>query len=423
MATNHDALKLEFIGRLESAQTGEGGVLRPEIQEAFEQARRLPFPHRKMEEWKYSPFPVPAQALVPASAPSSLSLMLDRGPFGDACLLVWVNGFFEPALSDSALPEGVSLHPSGFGSMQLSGYAPSLFSSLQEATCAVQGLHIRVEKNACPNQPLGLLFITTGEAGTWSQPCLRLEAGEKSQLQVCCHSRTEGSEGQVVNAFTEVIVKDGASVNWSEFQETGTGIACVQQTRVETGKNAVFGHLIVSTGTGYIRNNLEIQVKGEGAEVHMNGLTLGKENFHADHHTFVNHKPENTTSNQLYKGIFGGKSTGVFNGKILVDQPAQKTNAYQSGKNLLLSADARVFAKPQLEIFADDVKCSHGATIGQPDEEPVFYLRSRGLDLKSARMLLLNAFASEIVMKIGYESFRKFAGDRVAEELQLLTET
>jgi Fe-S cluster assembly protein SufD len=119
----------------------------------------------------------------------------------------------------------------------------------------------------------------------------------------------------------------------------------------------------------------------------------------------------------LYKGVFGGKSTGVFNGKILVDQEAQKTNAYQSSKNILLSPDAKVYAKPQLEIFADDVKCSHGATIGQLDEEPVFYLRSRGLDLATARMLLVQAFASEILMKIDNKKLRELVESEVLSEM------
>jgi Fe-S cluster assembly protein SufD len=131
----------------------------------------------------------------------------------------------------------------------------------------------------------------------------------------------------------------------------------------------------------------------------------------------------NTTSNQLYKGIYAGKSTGVFNGKILVDQIAQKTNAYQSGRNILLSPDSKVYAKPQLEIFADDVKCSHGATIGQLDEEPLFYLRSRGLDLATARLLLVRAFASEILMQINSDSLRTYAEEKAISQLDEMTKS
>ena len=180
---------------------------------------------------------------------------------------------------------------------------------------------------------------------------------------------------------------------------------------------AVFQHVVISMGEGYLRNNLEIKINGSQGDAHMYGLTLGNHKLLVDHHTFINHKPENTTSNQLYKGVFTGKSTGVFNGKILVDQEAQKTNAYQSSKNILLSPDAKVYAKPQLEIFADDVKCSHGATIGQLDEEPVFYLRTRGLDLATARMLLVQAFASEILMKIDNKNLRELVESEVLAEM------
>ncbi len=166
-----------------------------------------------------------------------------------------------------------------------------------------------------------------------------------------------------------------------------------------------------------MRNNLNIKIIGERAEANMYGLYQLNNRSHCDNHTSVDHTVPNTESNQLYKGLLDGKSSGVFNGKIFVREDAQKTNAFQSNKNLMLSEKASVDTKPQLEIWADDVKCSHGATIGRLDEEPLFYLRARGIPEKQARALLLTAFAAEVANFIPNPKLKEFALQIVQEDL------
>nr|MDQ3073318.1 SufD family Fe-S cluster assembly protein [Bacteroidota bacterium] len=173
----------------------------------------------------------------------------------------------------------------------------------------------------------------------------------------------------------------------------------------------------VTLSGSIVRNNVGFLLNGRHAEAHLHGLYLPKESSHIDNQTFVDHAVPQCYSNELYKGIMRDKATGVFNGKILVRQDAQKTNAYQSNKNILLSKEAHINTKPQLEIFADDVKCSHGATIGQLDEDAVFYLRARGLDEHAASVLLTHAFALEVLEHIPSEPLRTYLDLLVEAEL------
>ena len=182
------------------------------------------------------------------------------------------------------------------------------------------------------------------------------------------------------------------------------------------------GNFFVSTITfeaDVIRNNISARLIGENAHADLSGLYLGKDNAHIDSHILVDHIAPNCTSNQLYKGVLNDDSTGVFNGKIFVKQDAQKTNAFQSSKAILLSKTASVYSKPQLEIFADDVKCSHGAAIGQLDENALFYLQARGIEKEDAKQLLTYAFAHEVIDNIKTKPLRQFLCDKLKEELKL----
>jgi Fe-S cluster assembly protein SufD len=175
----------------------------------------------------------------------------------------------------------------------------------------------------------------------------------------------------------------------------------------------------ISLDGGTVRNNLNMVMEAPNSEAHLYGLYFGNGDTHIDNHTVVDNVAPNCYSNELYKGILDGESTGVFNGKIFVRQPAQKTNAYQSNKNILLSDSASVNTKPQLEIFADDVKCSHGCTIGRLDEEALFYLRSRGISQQAAKSLLLHAFAIDVLEHIKPEPIRAFVDDLISQRLAI----
>jgi Fe-S cluster assembly protein SufD len=369
------------------------------------------FPGPKSEEWKYSPLPIKAdQPFVLKGNGNSVAVDLPAFPIGGVCQLVFVDGRFEASLSDP-LPEGIKLEHNY--TPLLAGFENLLLSHMNDATAKALCVQIEVEKEA-EIKPL-LVFRygqSQSETASWIQPRLALTIGKGAKVSFMEYAEPDAQQ-VMLNSVSEIEVQDEAEVYWLNLEEVPVSRVVVNQTRVSVAEKARFEHVAISMGEGYVRNNLEIQITGEEGDAHMYGLSLGSQKFHVDHHTFVNHKPENTTSNQLYKGIFAGRSKGVFNGKILVDQPAQKTNAYQSSKNILIGSDAGVFAKPQLEIFADDVKCSHGATIGQLDEEPIFYLRSRGLDLNTARMLLIQAFASEVLFKIQHPDLRNWVEEKV----------
>ncbi len=219
------------------------------------------------------------------------------------------------------------------------------------------------------------------------------------------------------NCVTEISVASEAKVNYQKIQaETGSGIH-VGNTHIAQDRQSQVACTTVSCHGAMIRNNLNIAVNGEHCETHMYGLYMLNGKTHVDNHTTVDHRVANCYSNELYKGIIDDKATGVFNGKIYVRQDAQKTNAFQSNKNLLLSDDASMNTKPQLEIWADDVKCSHGATTGQLDEEQMFYLRARGLDPAHARGLLLYAFAHETLEHVSSSALRSYLEEVIANRL------
>jgi Fe-S cluster assembly protein SufD len=216
----------------------------------------------------------------------------------------------------------------------------------------------------------------------------------------------------------EIIVEKDALLEYYKIQNEAGNSSQVSTTHIrQTGKS--YTHTVsVSLNGGTVRNNLNLVLDAEHCEAHLYGLYFPKGQSHMDNHTVVDNVKPNCFSNELYKGIIDDTATGVFNGKIFVRQQAQKTNAYQSNKNILLSDTASVNTKPQLEIFADDVKCSHGCTVGQLDEEALFYLRSRGVSEKNARSLLLHAFADDILQTIKPEPLRAYVEQLISERLE-----
>ena len=199
------------------------------------------------------------------------------------------------------------------------------------------------------------------------------------------------------NVVTECFVEENARLDYYKIQNDAVNASLVDHTHITQQQNSVASVHTFAFGGNVVRNNLNFYQKGEGIDSILNGLTVIEGKQHVDHNTLVHHTAPNCESHQDYKGIFDVKATGVFNGKIIVDQLAQKTNAFQSNNNLLLNDGATINSKPQLEIFADDVKCSHGCTIGQLDEDALFYLRSRGIPQKEAKAFLMYAFASSVL--------------------------
>ena len=238
-------------------------------------------------------------------------------------------------------------------------------------------------------------------------------------MQIIAHSiSVEAQKHIVVNSLAEVFAGENSKLQFYRIQNDCKNISQASTIYSRLEKNSHFDTNTISLGNDFVRNNLNIALEEENCETHLNGLFVVKGNEFIDNHTAVRHNKPNCQSNQLYKGILDEKSTGIFNGKIFVERDAQKTNAYQSSKNILLSDDATINTKPELEIYADDVKCSHGSSTGKLDEDAMFYLRARGLSEDSARRLLLYAFANDVLNTIKIDSVKTYLEELVNKKLE-----
>jgi Fe-S cluster assembly protein SufD len=267
--------------------------------------------------------------------------------------------------------------------------------------------------------PVHLLFISTAkEAGATSQPRNVIIAEKGSQVTVLESYVSTGESSYFTNVVTELILGEGAVVEHAKFQDESRNAYHMAAIHARLGRGCNFIAHSIATGARLSRNSIHTALAGEGVACVLNGLYLTRGDQLADHHMVVEHAQPHCTSHEYYNGILDGHSKGVFHGRILVRQAAQKTDAKQTNKNLLLSDDATVDTKPQLEIYADDVKCTHGATIGQLNEESIFYLRARGIGAETARRMLIHAFAGEIIERIRHTPARDELDKLVWERLE-----
>ncbi|MDH5233663.1 MAG: Fe-S cluster assembly protein SufD, partial [Gemmatimonadota bacterium] len=332
--------------------------------------------------------------------------------------MVFVNGRLEPALSQftglpaavhvstlsDALreePEWVEQH---LGS--LAGFDRAAFTALNTAFMQ-DGIVVRVPKGEVVETPLHVLHIVDGKAdGAALHPRLVVVAEPLAQVTLVESFVGLDKASYLMNAVAEVVVGNGARVDHYKVQRESTEAFHVGTVQVTQGRDSIFHSFSYAAGAALSRTNVYTRMTGEGGEARLNGMYMLDGVQHADHQTFVEHLAPSCASRELYKGILDGASHGVFNGKVYVDPIAQKTDGKQTNKALLLSDRARVDTKPQLEIFADDVKCTHGATIGRIDESALFYLQSRGIPVENARALLTYAFAAEALETIEVDALR-----------------
>jgi len=281
------------------------------------------------------------------------------------------------------------------------------------------GCFVHVPKNTVVDKPIALYFINDAtKSQTFNNPRNLFLIEKSSEVTFLEDFNTEGENDSLTNIVTEIIVSENANVNYYKIQNNKDQAYHIGTTQVYQEQNSVFSAYTYTLNGAMIRNNLNIKVDGEGCESNMYGLYLLNDKTHVDNHTEIDHVKPNCESNELYKGILDDKSHGVFNGKVFVRQEAQKTNAFQSNKNILLSDSAVMNSKPQLEIWADDVQCSHGCTTGQLDEEGMFYLRSRGLSEESARAMMLYAFAMDVLSTVKLESLKNYLQELISDRLQ-----
>jgi Fe-S cluster assembly protein SufD len=405
------------------ANAGGASWLGERRAQALERANALAVPTTRDEEWRFTDItPLTKIAFQPAAAPATVTMAdISRFIAPEATVhLVFVDGVYAPALSASAgLPYGVvvtnlaSALASHAAVMEphlarLAGFESEVFTALNTAHLR-DGAFIWVAKNQkCPT-PVQLLYVATRKDVVSHPRCLVVaEAGAECTLiedyvSLADAGSTAPGRREMVyftNAVTEVVAAEGARVQHVRVQREAAGAFHIAHCAAALAKDAHYASHAMTLGARISRFNLEVAQRGEGASVRMDGLALVSGRQLADTHTLMDHARPSGTCQQSHKCIVGGAAHAVFNGKILVRPGAQLTNSSQQSRNLLLTDKAHVDTKPQLEIFADDVKCAHGATVGQLDEEQVFYLRSRGLSTGSARNLLTHAFAAEMIDRI-----------------------
>jgi Fe-S cluster assembly protein SufD len=409
----------------------------PAIQEkAMQHFSRLGFPTSKNEEWKYTSiapiistdfsFTLPVNQIAPAE-------IVQRFPFLKDCIVVVLeNGRFSRAASTiENLPAGIEIktlaeaksnsavqaHYNLYADVQ-----SDAFSALNTAF-ANDGLVIMIHPKAVIENPVYVIQVSSSNnQAVISHSRLLILAGKNSDSKISLLSVSKNEKTETFsNTIAEIFADENASIHYDLFQHENEKSFQVCGTHVYQSASSKFTANTIALGGRILKNKLHIKADGLNCETHMNGLYVAGGTQLIDNHTAVYHARPHCSSNELYKGIIGGKAHAVFNGKIFVEKDAQKTNAYQSNKNILLSNDAVVNAKPQLEIFADDVKCTHGATTGQMDDESLFYLRSRGINEPDAKALLNLAFANDILNAVSQDPFREYISALVESKLKSVT--
>lgn len=285
---------------------------------------------------------------------------------------------------------------------------------------ASEGAFINIPKNTEVVKPIQIINFATGNAtATLLQPRNLVVVGENSHVQIIERHQSLTENAVLTNVVTEISAEKRAHVDYYKIQNDNSEASLIDNTFVAQERDTICSVHTFSFGGKIVRNNLNFYQNGEYVDSILKGITILEDKQHVDHHTLVHHLVPNCESHQDYKGIYDDKSTGVFNGKVVVEKEAQKTNAYQQNNNVLISDKATMNAKPQLEIFADDVKCSHGCTIGQLDDQALFYMQQRGIPKKEAKALLMYAFANTVLESVSIPELKSRINKLIAKKLNV----
>lgn len=432
-----DTKQVDYIKeRFEELQANapESG-LRAWRKEGYQDFSKLGIPTFKNEEWKYTGIArvfdkdysfAPANRVDESVIQKSAIAGLEN-----ANHLVFINGVYSEKDSKITSAEGIEITSlsealKGDYKEQVENYFGKSNLFIKDGIHALNmslmedGIFILVKKNQVIETPLYLnqIFDTT-QNHSFASPRSLIVVEENAKVQIVESYHTNGSMDSFSNEVMEIIAKENSIVEFYKIQNDSPNANHAGTTHIRQVGKCLVHSFVLSMNGGMIRNNTDIIMEEANNEAHMYGLYFLKGHTHVDNHTIVDNTKPGCYSNELYKGILDDYSTGIFSGKIYVRPDAQKINAYQSNNNILLSDSATINTKPQLEIFADDVKCSHGCTIGRLDEEALYYFRARGINEKLVTAMLLRAFAEEIIEQIKIEPLREYAESLIAERLQL----
>lgn len=400
--------------------------------QAIKDFETLGFPNRKEEAWKYtslnsvlkqdySVFPKKEDAIEYRDIKKYFIHDIDTYD------LVFIDGIYSSHLSQTTHDKiDVCLMSSALNKPKYKPIIENYFNKITPKTglnvlntaFAKEGAFIHIHKNKMADKPIQIINFSTGnESALLIQPRNLIVVDENSHVQIIERHQSLTDHPVLTNSVTELYADKRAMVDYYKIQNDRGTASLIDNTFIEQKAESNCSVHTFSFGGNLTRNNLNFYQKGERIESTLKGVTIIEGKQHVDHNTLVHHIEPNCESHQDYKGIFAERSTGVFNGKVVVEKEAQKTNAYQSNNNILVDDKATINSKPQLEIFADDVKCSHGCTIGQLDEEALFYLQSRGIPRKEARGLMMYAFANNVLESVKIPEIKKRINKLIALKL------
>jgi Fe-S cluster assembly protein SufD len=424
---------LESFKAFEEGLNGQAaGSFHKIRKDAIKKFEEFDFPTIKNEEWKYTNIAQLLKYNFAKTGKTSVSQeeieknLIHGLPEN---IIVLVNGVFNNELT-KLLPQAKGVTVDSFSNVlknnpdfiseYFSRYAKieNGFVALNTAF-AQDGIVINVPDNKIIEDPIHILNFTGNDGeNALAQPRNLIVLGKGSQVKLVESYHSIGESANLTNVVTEIISGENSYLELYKIQDENTASFHINMTQVEQKKNSNFTIYTVSLGGALTRNDLNTELDDENSQANLYGLYIIDGAQHVDNHTLIDHAKPHCESRELYKGVLGGKSRGVFNGKVFVRKDAQKTNAYQSNKAMLLTKDAMIDTKPQLEIYADDVKCSHGAAIGQLDDESVFYLRSRGIGEEQARAVLIRAFANDVFDEIKLEPLHEHLNNLVFKKLK-----
>ncbi len=392
------------------------------------------FPTRKNEDWKYTN----------VAFANKLDFNINSGsykiskneienlliPNVTENLIVFVNGIFKDEFSIILDKEGIIISDIKTSIQKQSelvskyygkviDYSGHSFSALNLAF-SDNGVFIQIEKNTEIKNPIHILnIIDSSDSNVFANTKSLVIAEENSKSQIIQSNHSIGENVSFLNTSTEFILEKHAKVYNYLFQNDKKDNYHFNFSQATQKKESLFSDTTISLNGKIVRNDLRTKLNEEYAETYYNGLYLIDGESHVDNHTFVDHIAPNCHSNEFYKGIIDGKAKAVFNGKVMVRQEAQKTDAYQQNRNLVLTDDAAIYTKPELEIYADDVKCSHGATTGKINEDQMFYMMQRGISKEQAKSLLMYTFCAEIISRIDIPEMKEYIEDLVKKRLKI----